>query len=225
VRQAGVQARYQCADCGRDLTGVGFAVACLCGATYRRRVEADPAVFRRPADADAVPADRFKDWTVKYLQFTWNVTQLRRLYSPGAAADAAELRTIAEHVFSSCSELADWLSTGPEPACITPAEVARLVAAEPLCIALAVARSGPASRTTSVPVPVVKPFDASRSMSMPRAALIPVRFAGQPRLWVQYELPGAKAARYDAHDLAERCLRSWLAFFHDRPVVLPTWPA
>jgi hypothetical protein len=205
MSRAGVEARYLCDSCGRDLTGVGFAVPCLCGNSYRRRVDLDGAVFRRPDSADSPPWDPFKDWTVKYLQFTWNVTQLRRLYTPGSGAAASEVRTVAEHVFSSCSELAAWLGSGPEPVCVTPGDVTRLVAVEPLAIGLA--------------------FGPGPAPAGGHSRLLAASFGSQPRFWVQYERPGRKAQRYDALDLAERCLRAWLAFFRDRPVVLPTWPS
>jgi hypothetical protein len=195
-------AQYLCDDCGRDLSDLKLGVRCLCGSTRRRRIDAHGAVFRRPAAADSPRWDPLKDWTVKYLQFTWNVTQLRRLYDPASGADPAEVRRVVEASFAACNGLAEWLSSGPEPATVTPGEIAQFISTEPLSIAAALNKSdGP---------------DA------PSSRIVAVAFA-PPQFWVEYRRPGADSTRYDALDLAERCLVAWRRFLTNRAVALPTW--
>jgi hypothetical protein len=41
--------------------------------------------------------------------------------------------------------------------------------------------------------------------------------------WVQYSHPFGKPVRYDALDLAERCLITWRTFLGQRGVPLPSW--
>jgi hypothetical protein len=201
VNVAASRAQYRCDGCGRDLSEFSLGRPCPCGAIRRRRTDADGAVFRRPLTVESPRWDPFKDWSVKYLQFTWNVMQLRWLYAPGSGADAAEVRRIVERTFASCSNLAEWLSSGPEPVSVTPGDVAQFVKTEPLSVsaALTTARSSATSR------------------------IIAVGFAEQPRYWIEYQQPGAKPLRYDALDLAEQCLRAWHAFLTERAVELPTW--
>jgi hypothetical protein len=188
--------QYVCADCGRDATGRIPTLPCLCGSTYRLR--ADPADSYRVVTERALPwFDPFKDWTVKYLQLTWNVNQLRRLYAAGTDGPAAVLRA-ARMSFVSCVELGDWLVAGPEPHSVTPGEVTRLLAGSPLDVAAALASGGPAT-------------------------LSAVAFSRPARAWADYRRPGAKPVRYDALDLAERCLASWRAFLSARGVSLPSW--
>jgi hypothetical protein len=194
-------ARYLCDQCGRDLSGVSLSAACVCGATTRRRVDADAAVYRRPATDDAPPWDPLKDWTAKYLQFVWNVQQLRRLYAPGATADADEVRRIVETSLTAAVGLGDWLASGPEPVSVLPGDIARLVAAEPLSICAAFASPDPAARPQ----------------------VLPVAFSKPPHFWVEHRRPHDKPIRYDALDLLERCLRTWQNFLAERGVALPSW--
>jgi hypothetical protein len=196
-------AQYRCDSCGRDLSGFSLGVPCLCGSTRRRRIDAVDAVFRRPAAAESPGWDPFKDWTVKYLQFSWNVTQLRRLYEPGSGAEALEVRRIVEATLTSCWNLAEWLSSGPEPVTITPGEIARFIKTEPVSVCTA--------------------FAAADSTGAATARIVPVGFASQPQFWVEYRQPGQRSVRYDALDLAERCLVAWRMFLKERKVALPTW--
>lgn len=192
-----LRVRYVCDSCGRD---VSPGERCRCGSTDRRRV--DPGdVFRRPGTEDGPRWDPLKDWTAKYLQLTWNVAQLRRLVGPGSEASEPEIRQIAELTFASSSSLGDWLTAGPEPVAVTPGDVERLLAAEPLCAGAAL---GGRTRTGT-------------------ARLVPVGFARPPRFWVEYRRPNAKPVRYDALDLADRCLVAWQVFLTTRGVPLPTW--
>ena len=190
------QARYLCDACGRDRTGVPLAVSCRCGSVARRRVDTGDASYRRPASDDGPRWNPLQDWTAKYLQLTWNVSQLRRLYAEGSGAGVDEVRRIVELSFGSALQLADWLTSGPEPAAVTPGDVARLVAAEPLAICAAL---GTAAR------------------------IVPVGFVRPPHFWVEYRRPGARPVRYDALDLAERCLSAWQTFLTVRGVALPSW--
>jgi hypothetical protein len=198
-------AQYRCDGCGRDLSGVRLGVACPCGVTARRRVDAIGAVYRRPLTPQAPPWDPFKDWSVKYLQFTWNVVQLRRLYAAGRAADPTEVRGIVEAAFASCSGLAEWLTYSPEPVSVTPGDVAQLIRAEPLCIGGALA-AAPAPGATS-------------------SRIVTGTLGGELRFWIEYRRPGARATRYDALDLAEQCLNTWRGFLTQRGVALPSWDA
>jgi hypothetical protein len=194
-------ARYLCNDCGRDLTGVGLVVACRCGSAARRRIDAGDASYRRPATGEAPRWNPLKDWTAKYLQFTWNVSQLRRLYAPGSGADAVEVRRIVDMSFASGLSLGEWLTAGPEPVTVTPGDVARLVGAEPLSVCVALGRA-----------------------DEPAARIIPVGFVRPPHFWVEYRRPNSRPVRFDALDLAERCLQAWQTFLTIRGVELPAWP-
>lgn len=194
------RARYVCDDCGRELPPGPAATRCVCGGVARRRV--DPAdTFGRPATADAPRWDPLKDWAAKYLQLTWNVGQLRRLTTEGSGATAEEIRRIVETTFAAATDLADWLAAGPEPAAVSPGDVARLGAGPPLAVATA----------------LVHPSAESG------ARLVPVAFAKPPRFWVEYRRPNVKPVRYDALDLAERCLVRWQSFLAGRGVRLPSW--
>jgi hypothetical protein len=192
-------AHYICNDCGRDLTGLGFAIPCRCGSVSRRRIDPD-ASYHRPQTDGAPRWNPLKDWTAKYLQFTWNVSQLRRLYASGSGAEAVEVRRIVDMSFASALSLGEWLTSGPEPAAVTPGDVARFVAVEPLavCVALASGHEAP-------------------------ARIIPVGFVRPPHFWVEYQRPNDKPVRFDALDLAERCLQAWQTFLTRRGVALPTW--
>jgi hypothetical protein len=192
--------RYLCDRCGRELPPGLPARPCTCGGTGRRRV--DPAdAFGRPPTADAPRWDPLKDWAAKYLQLTWNVGQLRRLSAAGSEASAEEIRRIIETTFAAARDLADWLAAGPEPASVSPGDVDRLAAESPLAVGTALVR-GSAAGT---------------------ARLVPVGFARPPRFWVEYQRPNAKPVRYEALDLAERCLVRWQTFLSSRGVRLPSW--
>lgn len=194
-------ARYLCDECGRDLSGVSLSAACLCGALTRRRVDGDDVVYRRPPTDDAPQWDRLKDWTAKYLQFVWNVHQLRRVYAPGAVADPDTTRRIVETSLTAAVGLGEWLTSGPEPVSVLPGDVARLLAGEPLSICAAFASADPAARPQ----------------------VLPVAFSRPPHFWVEYQRPYDKPMRYDALDLLERCLRTWEQFLTSRGVNPPRW--
>jgi hypothetical protein len=194
-------ARYLCDRCGRDLSAVSMSAACVCGSAMRRRVDSGEVVYRRPATPDAPRWDPLKDWEAKYLQLVWNVQQLRRLYAPGSGADADEVRRIVDTSLMAARHLGDWLVSGPEPASVTPGDVDRLLATEPLSLCAAVDTPDPAVTTR----------------------VLPVAFSRPPHFWVEHRRPNAKPVRYDALDLLERCLRTWLAFLTVRGVRLPTW--
>jgi hypothetical protein len=195
-----VGARFVCDDCGRDVSGVPPSMPCSCGGTSRRRVDATDA-FQRPATPDSPRWDPLKDWTAKYLQLTWNVGQLRRLYAPDSGAQADEVRRIVDMTFASCVGLGDWLTSGPEPVTVTPGDVARLVAAEPL----------------SICATLVNGSDINS------ARIVAVGFVRPPHYWLEYRRPNARPVRYDALDLADRCLLTWQTFLTARSVKLPTW--
>lgn len=196
------RAQYRCDRCGRDLSGISLRIPCLCGGIARRRVDSTGAMYRRPLAAQSPPWDPFKDWSVKYLQFTWNVVQLRRLYARRSGAEAAEVRGIIEVTFASCSQLADWLSSGPEPVTVTPGDVAQLIRTEPLSVCTALRALDDVAATSRI---------------------VTGTLGGELRFWVEHRRPGAKATRHDALDLAEQCLRSWQTFLTERGVTLPSW--
>jgi hypothetical protein len=195
-------AQYRCDRCGRDLSGMNLRIPCVCGAVARRRVDSIGAMYRRPLAAQSPPWDPFKDWSVKYLQFTWNVVQLRRLYARRSGADAAEVRGIVEATFATCAQLADWLSSGPEPVTVTPGQVAQLIRTEPLSVCIALTAADDAAATSRI---------------------VTGTLGGDLRFWVEYRRPGARPTRHDALDLAEQCLRSWRRFLIERDVTLPSW--
>jgi hypothetical protein len=194
-------AKYLCHDCGRNLSGLGLAVPCLCGSTTRRRIDSTDAAYRRPTTDESPRWNPLKDWSAKYLQLTWNVAQLRRLYASGGDTEATEVRRIVDMSFASCLTLGDWLTSGPEPATVTPGDVARLFETEPLSVCAALS-------TTDAPE---------------RARVLPVGFVRPPHFWVEYQRPNARPVRYDALDLVERCLSAWQVFLAARDVALPTW--
>jgi hypothetical protein len=192
--------RYVCDDCGRELAPGPDAPPCPCGGRTRRRV--DPAdAFARPETADQPKWDPLKDWAAKYLQFTWNVGQLRLLSAAGSSAAAEEVRRIVQTTFAAAADLGDWLTAGPEPASVSPGDVERIVAREPLAVGRALVRES-----------------GQRS-----ARLVPVGFSSPPRFWVEYRRPNAKPVRYEALDLAQRCLITWQGFLGARGVSLPSW--
>ena len=200
-------AQYLCEGCGRDLSGLSLSAACLCGAVIRRRVDHGEAVYTRPATPDEPSWDPLKDWTAKYLQFVWNVQQLRRLYAPTSEADGEEVRRIIVTSLLTALGLADWITSGPEPASVTPGDVTRLLDAEPLSVCAAFGGS-----------PDLDGSDAGTS-----AVVLPVAFSRPPRFWVEHRRPPDRPVRYDALDLLERCLRAWQQFLTARGVGLPSW--
>jgi hypothetical protein len=206
----GLRARYVCDRCGRDLGPRRLSSRCLCGDAVWRRI--DPAdTFGRPATADTPGWDPLKDWAAKYLQFTWNIAALRRLGDADSAADAGEVRRAIEATFRAARELADWLTAGPEPATVTPGDLDRFTAEEPLSVAVALGAAGEAGDRVDGP-------DRTGS-----AHLVPVGFARPPRFWVEHRAPAARPVRYDALDLAQRCLFAWQRFLRTRGVQLPSW--
>jgi hypothetical protein len=162
----------------------------------------DPTdAFVRPLSAEAPRWDPLKDWSAKYLQLIWNVGQLRLLSAPGSTAAAEDVRRIVHTTFAAAADLGDWLSAGPEPASVSPGDVERLISREPLIAGTALVRESP-----------------DRS-----ARLVPVGFASPPRFWLEYRRPNAKPVRYEALDLAQRCVITWQGFLGARGVSLPSW--
>lgn len=200
-------AQYLCEGCGRDLSGISLSAACLCGAVTRRRVDHGEAVYRRPATPDEPSWDPLKDWTAKYLQFVWNIQQLRRLYAPGSTADREEVRRIVATSLRAALDLADWITSGPEPASVTPGDVTRLLAAEPLSVCAAFGGS----------------VDSGGTGESATAVVLPVAFSRPPHFWVEHRRPPDTPLRYDALDLLERCLSAWQQFLTARGVDLPSW--
>lgn len=203
VTVSGDVAHYLCNNCGRDLTGVRLSVACICGANSRRRIDGEGVAYRRPLTAQSPPWDPLKDWTVKYLQLTWNVSQLRLMYKDSSHGDAAEVRRIVDSTFAACVSLGEWLTFGAEPASVSSGDISRLLGTEPLCVCVA----------------LTAPDDGTAATS----TVIPVAFASRHQYWVEYRRPGAKTVRYDALGLAEECLQVWRSFLVARGVELPTW--
>lgn len=195
-----VRTRYVCDECGRELPPETGTAPCPCGGRTRRRVDPTDA-FARPAGADEPKWDPLKDWAAKYLQFTWNVGQLRLLSATGSGASADDVRRIVHTTFAAAADLGDWLTAGPEPASVSPGDVERLVLREPLVVGTALVRESP----------------------LRAAVLVPVGFATPPRFWVEYRRPQAKPVRYEALDLAQRCLVTWQSFLGARGVSLPSW--
>jgi hypothetical protein len=203
VTVSGDVAHYLCNDCGRDLSGVHIATPCLCGSYSRRRIDVEGAAYRRPPTAQAPPWDPLKDWTVKYLQFTWNVQQLRLMNRDGSVAEPDQARRIVDSTFASCVSLGEWLTFGAEPASVSSGDISRLMGVEPLAVCLA----------------LTAPDDADRAT----ARVVPVAFASRHQYWVEYRRPDAKTVRYDALGLAEECLLAWQSFLTAREVDLPSW--
>jgi hypothetical protein len=205
VTVSGDVAQYLCNDCGRDLSGLPLSTACLCGGNSRRRIDVADAAYRRPLTAQSPPWDPLKDWTVKYLQFTWNVQQLRWMNRDGSDADEAQARRIVDCTFASCVSLAEWLTFGAEPAAVTSGDISRLMSVEPLSVCVALSAADDADVAT--------------------ARIVPVAFATRYQYWVEYLRPNAKMIRYDALGLAEECLLAWQSFLTARDVELPNWYA
>jgi hypothetical protein len=184
---------------------VPWTSACLCGCTYRERIDTAETLYRMPEHANLPQFDPFKDWRIKSLQVSWNIAELERAYRSDAPLDPEQVRRTVEMTLASCLDLADWLISGPEPHAVTAGEIERLLRADPLrvCVALH-AHAAPDDSIGSV-------------------RLVPVAFAPTPRYWVHYTRPGAKPVRYDALDLAERCRAAWRDFLAGYGVVLPSW--
>lgn len=197
-------ARYRCADCGRDLSGTALAVPCLCGSTYRLRIDSDETLYRMP-DRPGLPRfDPFKDWEIKYLQLSWNVSQLAHAYRSGIGFDAGDVRRIVEMAFASCADLGGWLVSGPEPHTVTPGDIDRFMQSDPV-------------RLCKVP------RDQRSATDGESIRLVPVAFAPTPRFWVEHTRPGNKPMRFDSLDLAERWLDAWTQFLAGYGVAVPTW--
>jgi hypothetical protein len=192
-------ARYACMGCGPHPTTRAVAMPCACGSRSRIRVDPVPEAFALPGRS-SLRYDRSKDWTIKYLQLAWNVRELRTHYT-AAHIDADRLRHAVELTFTTSWDLADWLTSGPEPASVTPSDINTLAREDPLRVCRAYAtRDG-------------------------TAHLVPVDIGGSGRIWVEYQPGRGKPIRFDALDLAERCLAAWTWFLTTHDVRLPSWDA
>jgi hypothetical protein len=197
-----VRARYRCAGCERDVTALPWAQACLCGGTYRVCVDADEIYYRMPERPNLPRFDPFKDWQVKYLQASWNLSGLERDYHSPVRLPPEAVRATLALALRACVDLADWLLAGPEPHTVTAGAVERLLRTDPLQVAVEFCRPDP---------------DA------PRVRLVPVAFAPTARFWVEHARPGEKPVRYDALDLTRRCLDAWRQFLIGCGVAPPRW--
>jgi hypothetical protein len=192
-------ARYVCLSCGRDRTEHAAAAPCDCGSRSRIRIDAVPEAFALPGQSN-LRYDSSKDWTVKYLQLAWNVRQMRSQYSE-QHIDPERLQHAVDLTLTTCWDLADWLTSGPEPASVTPSDINRLAYEDPLRVCRAYVTRGGSAR------------------------LVPIDIGGSGRAWIEYEPIPGKPTRYDALDLAERCLAAWTYFLTSRGVPLPSWDA
>jgi hypothetical protein len=195
VTGAPLQLRFVCASCGRDVSDRPVAMPCVCGHTVRTRVDvADSYVM---PGRDRLRYDETKNWRVKYLQLTWNVQELRRIYAP-AHTDPDTLCRTVELVLASCWDLAEWLVAGREPREVTQGDIGRLVAVDPLRVCRALATGAD-------------------------ARIVPVQIGGESRAWVEYLGARRLPTRFDALDLAERSVVAWDTFLREHKVVPPTW--
>lgn len=192
---AGGAAQYTCARCMRPVGDRAPSSACACGETLRLRVEIDS--YALPGRS-SLRYDPGKNWAAKYLQCTWNLRQLHTIYREDADED--ELRSSIERTLASCWELADWLVAGSEPRQITQGAIDRLTRGDPLCVCRAFNGAGAAV-----------------------AGIVPTRIRGSVRAWVEYREPDKAPRRFDALNLADRCIAAWDAFLRDNGVPLPTW--
>lgn len=195
-------ARYRCAACARDVTGLAWTQPCLCGATYRARSDMDETLYRMP-DVPGLPRfDPLKDWRVKFLQLTWNLSCLDRQYNSATRLAPDAVRATVALALQCCVDLADWLTAGPEPHTVTARDLDRLLAADPLRVAA--------------------DFCGRRGCTG-SARLAPVAFAPTTRFWIEHTRPGTKPTRYDALDLLRRCREAWQQYLADHGVALPRW--
>jgi hypothetical protein len=195
-------ARYRCAACARDVTGLAWTQPCLCGETYRARVDADETLYRMP-DLPGLPRfDPLKDWRIKFLQLSWNVTCLERQYNSTARLPPDAVRTTVALALTCCVDLADWLTAGPEPHTVTARDLDRLLRSDPLRVAADF---------------------CGRSGCTGSVRLVPVAFAATSRFWIEHSVTGAKPMRYDALDLVRRCRETWRQYLRGHGVVLPRW--
>lgn len=142
-----------------------------------------------------------KDWTVKYLQFTWNVNHLRSVYAPATTSVSVLENTIAM-TMASCWALSEWLVEGGAPGQVSGHDLAALLDHEPLKVAKAFAHGAGAVE----------------------AHIVTSHIGGSPaRAWIEYSEPGAALVRFDALDLAERSLAAWNGFLRAHDVLLPNW--
>lgn len=195
-------ARYRCASCDRDVTTRPWAQPCLCGATYRVRADPDGAFYRMP-DRPGLPRfDPLKDWRIKFLQLSWNLSRLEQDYSSPVRLPPEAVRATLTLTLQSCVDLADWLLAGPEPHTATAGAIERLLQADPLRVAAGFCRPGTGTGNVR---------------------LLPVAFAPTARFWVEHARPGEKPVRYDALDLARRCAEAWRQFLIGCGVAPPRW--
>lgn len=195
-------ARYRCAGCARDVTGHGWAEPCLCGGTYRVRVDSEETLYRMP-DLPGLPRfDPLKDWRIKFLQLSWNLSRMEREFGSATPLPSETVRATVVLTLRCCVDLADWLIAGPEPHTVTAGDLARLLRADPLRVAADFCGRGDGAA-------IVR--------------LTPVAFAPTARFWIEHGRPGARTVRYDALDLARRCREEWRRFLVGRGVVPPRW--
>jgi len=195
-------ARYRCAACARDVTGLAWTQPCLCGETYRARVDMDETLYRMP-DLPGLPRfDPLKDWRIKYLQLSWNVSSLDRQYVSAVRLPPDTVRATVVLALRCCVDLADWLTAGPEPHTVTARDLERLLHADPLRVAADF---------------------CGRSGGTGSVRLTPVAFAPTSRFWIEHSLPGTKPVRYDALDLVRRCREAWRQYLGSHAVTLPRW--
>jgi hypothetical protein len=162
----------------------------------------DETLYRMP-DLPGLPKfDPLKDWRIKYLQLSWNVSCLDRQYASAVRLPADAVRATVVLALGCCVDLADWLTAGPEPHTVTGRDLDRLLQTDPLRVAADFC--GRAGSTGSV-------------------RLAPVAFAATPRFWVEHSLPGTKPVRYDALDLVRRCREAWRQYLGRHAVTLPRW--
>ena len=124
-------------------TTYAAAMACECGSLSRIRIDAAPEAFALPGQSN-LRYDRSKDWTIKYLQLAWNVRQMRAQYAE-QHIDPERMQHAVDMTLTTCWDLADWLTSGPEPASVTPSDINRLAYEDPLRVCRSyVARDGTA---------------------------------------------------------------------------------
>lgn len=194
--------RYRCADCERDVTGRAWTQPCLCGGTYRVCVYLDETFYRMPDRPGLPQFDPLKDWRIKFLQLSWNLSRLEREYNSTVRLSPEAVRDTVAATLRCCVDLADWLIAGPEPRTVTAGNLERLLHSDPLRVAAAFCgRGGEAASVRLAPVP----------------------FAPTARFWIEHDRPGAKPVRYDALDLARRCGLAWRQFLAAYGVVPPSW--
>jgi hypothetical protein len=165
-------------------------------------VDSHETLYRMP-DRPGLPRfDPFKDWRVKFLQLSWNLSCLESEYDSDLRVSPESVRSTVTLTLTCCADLADWMTAGPELHLVTAGNLERLLQADPLRVAADFCGRGAGSASVR---------------------LAPVAFAPRVRFWVEHTRPGAKPVRYDALDLARRCHEAWRQFLAGQGVALPHW--